>query len=974
MGIKETKKGIALLMLTTLLMITGGGRVRAGIYEWTYDKKKTTLSPAFEYKSGSSYETKITCTIVHDKITYTNALKMEGATRIYFPTSAKTSEITVAYVLRTDETESAYQTPAILLCTKTDEANEHKSKSCQKYTYKIDEKTTYIYYFVTYTDVPSGDWAIKNAGAQIGIFYIKIENYSNSSTLSDNGHSSNDTKNYPIWESYKTDGATLYLGGWKYQSNNSVSSENKIYSKYTKGDGYVNKDDDKGYTDRWDAALSKYSVGDEDPYKRKNLTTDPTPGYEIYSYGRGNARNEFTEGKYWGRYEFADEIENEYSYPSGEGDGTYTIYKGGRVKGNPFTVPCMGCFAKIEPDKNGIITLHVLQNSTVDFEASAERGDGKDGNYDEQNSGTLLSGASWRPIFIVDEMGTRFGETDVKATTTTEHTIGRHEENALLYNYNKKMIIYCVEQIYDEETKEWIDGEVLTDFYSETKTKRDGYYEISDSGNGLQTAESGAERDYVYLTADDKTNNKKTFVRRITFRESVEEEKDFIDGLKKKLNKDMYNDFFTKKLPVYYDDEGNEAPYGTTDNIKYVEVWPEHVRGDKSDDAPTEAQPLRVWGPKYTGDGWVVISKGYIDYEFPVKAGKSYYFFSNDTKFGFCGYEFTPDDEEETQTLTLDENGTYKIGENGTAQPITNNGTINSTLAGTYASVTLKHSFHEGWNAICLPFSVTESKMREWFGTNGQETYELVTYNGAEQITGDKQNDKSEDIGKLRAHFFRHVYQDIVAGIPYMLYIPAEARAIEEDVVFENITIDKNVEMRTFKSSYDNMPTIDKTKESPNGTDGDKYLQAYGYESLDYLYKKATETDYISVGNYMQVNIEKGAYVVAKPGIQLYDNTTYNGELTLAGFRSYLKPNYPTALFSSLARIASTNFTLMIDEQEDNMNATVINDLLAEELGFFNHPSNVYSISGQMVRANSTSLVGLPKGIYIVNGKKFFVK
>jgi hypothetical protein len=34
----------------------------------------------------------------------------------------------------------------------------------------------------------------------------------------------------------------------------------------------------------------------------------------------------------------------------------------------------------------------------------------------------------------------------------------------------------------------------------------------------------------------------------------------------------------------------------------------------------------------------------------------------------------------------------------------------------------------------------------------------------------------------------------------------------------------------------------------------------------------------------------------------------------------------------------------------------------------------VVSINGQVVRRGSTSLEGLPKGIYIINGKKYFVK
>ena len=38
------------------------------------------------------------------------------------------------------------------------------------------------------------------------------------------------------------------------------------------------------------------------------------------------------------------------------------------------------------------------------------------------------------------------------------------------------------------------------------------------------------------------------------------------------------------------------------------------------------------------------------------------------------------------------------------------------------------------------------------------------------------------------------------------------------------------------------------------------------------------------------------------------------------------------------------------------------------------HMNVVYNIKGQVVRADSGSVEGLPKGIYIVNGKKYLVK
>ena len=37
-------------------------------------------------------------------------------------------------------------------------------------------------------------------------------------------------------------------------------------------------------------------------------------------------------------------------------------------------------------------------------------------------------------------------------------------------------------------------------------------------------------------------------------------------------------------------------------------------------------------------------------------------------------------------------------------------------------------------------------------------------------------------------------------------------------------------------------------------------------------------------------------------------------------------------------------------------------------------PATVYNMNGQVVRRNATSVEGLPKGIYIMNNKKYIVK
>lgn len=340
---------------------------------------------------------------------------------------------------------------------------------------------------------------------------------------------------------------------------------------------------------------------------------------------------------------------------------------------------------------------------------------------------------------------------------------------------------------------------------------------------------------------------------------------------------------------------------------------------------------LNIIPPSVSKDGWIAINKTHFKISFPVKAGKSYYVFNNNSKIGFCGFEFKGEGAL-TQTLDIDDI-------NYTPQP------------GSYQAVTIHRSFKQGWNAICLPFSVTESKMREWFGSDGDtEDYELVTYNGCAK--GEIPTTKEG----LTAHFFRHAYQDIIAGYPYMLYIPAGAKALNEGqpVTFFNITIENDAEMVTFNKSTE-------------------YMDGSTKQEL------AKEDDYEFRGTYVPTDVPAGSYAVYGIGSNSKDPTStgiryVSSETRMNGLRSFLYPKYldENSDAKAVARIVGTNFSDVIDDSMWD-DATVINDLM-EEMGFFDQRENVYSITGQIVRQNTTSLVGLPKGVYIVKGKKYFVK
>jgi len=71
---------------------------------------------------------------------------------------------------------------------------------------------------------------------------------------------------------------------------------------------------------------------------------------------------------------------------------------------------------------------------------------------------------------------------------------------------------------------------------------------------------------------------------------------------------------------------------------------------------------------------------------------------------------------------------------------------------------------------------------------------------------------------------------------------------------------------------------------------------------------------------------------------------------------------------------AGARLQLVLDGIGDE--TTGIEAIYDEETGEMNiiKDSTVYNINGQVVRQNTNSLIGLPKGVYIVNGKKYVVK
>ena len=140
-------------------------------------------------------------------------------------------------------------------------------------------------------------------------------------------------------------------------------------------------------------------------------------------------------------------------------------------------------------------------------------------------------------------------------------------------------------------------------------------------------------------------------------------------------------------------------------------------------------------------------------YGFEVQAGKTYVLFQNNETLGFYGFTFGASSTEATNVSISQNNGyTYEAKNNATV-------TLTKPLK---ANV---------WNAICLPFSMTEQQVRNAFGENAR-------------IAEFKKVDESGK--KAVASFGMHYYQLITAGKPCLI----KPSQVNDTYTIKGVTID----------------------------------------------------------------------------------------------------------------------------------------------------------------------------------------
>lgn len=401
--------------------------------------------------------------------------------------------------------------------------------------------------------------------------------------------------------------------------------------------------------------------------------------------------------------------------------------------------------------------------------------------------------------------------------------------------------------------------------------------------------------------------------------------------------------------------------------------------------------------------GYEIPNFGYVKYYIPVKAGKTYYMGGRGTKNGFVAMQFEPlppnydnrkyqridnpnviddktgevrpylewthkepddtvavyrpeeimkdyekDDPNYVRTLTIKEDGgnqdwwnwwpddKIKDQVNKGDGMLTDKITIN---------VDLYREFEAGkWYPIVLPFSVSESRMKEMFGENVKVLYLDPQENS---FTGDSDRDFNSvyrpAIEGTQLKFTYHCYQMLYANTPAFI-----------------------------------CPSQITEKSDLKSKDGDKTV--FHFRRVCFVPGSKLK-DYAIGGGYKVTGSYAPTFAKGNSGTngEMYYISNENGKVVMyhsrngidmKGTRCWIVPINDGV---SKAPIMTMGFGSYDPDGFDDSGTTGVTDVISDDAPAAMYDNdNVYDIMGRIVAKGSTA--GLPKGVYIFKGKKVYVK
>lgn len=408
--------------------------------------------------------------------------------------------------------------------------------------------------------------------------------------------------------------------------------------------------------------------------------------------------------------------------------------------------------------------------------------------------------------------------------------------------------------------------------------------------------------------------------------------KEVVADTKSKVAAQMWKDDGRARAEYFWGDP--ELAYNEATRTSFLEINNWKDQWSFLDNWPNPGMQQHVFKLGEDEDGHVLITKGIVRYTFNVLPGKTYYIFSNTAKLGLAGFTFEPGKHAEYHKVKPDAKhdewrATGKIVDvSSIANVELKDGEDYSPTDAKNAEVKLDRKFYKNyWNAICLPYSINRRQIEKVFGDGTM----VVLMNNI-------------DTSKKKVMFIEHVNQDIIAGYPYLIF-PTKK---DDNVKTDHSEINGITTRATFGEADSPLFSV--------GTDGKTYLGAEPMQRDALVFK----------GTFTNTKLNEGSYVVTNKGVL---SRIPKDEMNIKPYRSYIYFNRETA---GAKAISLQNMNVNGFENDED-NTTGIENLLFES-GILTHSADVYSIDGQLVRSKALNFNGLPKGVYIVNGKKYVKK
>lgn len=312
----------------------------------------------------------------------------------------------------------------------------------------------------------------------------------------------------------------------------------------------------------------------------------------------------------------------------------------------------------------------------------------------------------------------------------------------------------------------------------------------------------------------------------------------------------------------------------------------------------------------------------------------------------------------------------------------------------TYDDVVLhlnKKSFNKNinkWNTIVLPVDLNKDQFTQAFGANARLAKLTTLTRNQIQFETVKMNDKKDNEAVLEAYVPYIIYptknlaNERTPAYTATLHKIGAGSELEEHKVtiaadhidIPNVSLKKNGQNKNDLYGLDEktwtlnlVKVANKTEASEIVTDGT--LAAYGTFARTFgdIMKNDEQTTF-TISDKNNPIIEgrdnlKNCYFFHE-GKMVYAGDNVRG---LRGFSVWFKPynNSTSGAATSKFILDGIDYTTDVERIMATEDSSI--DSKFAKLGVFN-------LNGQLVRTGSTDVSGLPSGIYIVNGKKVFVK